>query len=84
MNDAPSATRQSTQLLHLVFGGGPKELPGTEFPHPAERDSVGVFPNFASACAAWWAKAQTSLDNALMRTFIVHLHRVLDPVSDRA
>ena len=82
MNDAPSGTRQSSQLLHLVFGGELKELHGTEFRNPAELDIVGIFPNFASAYAAWRAKAQLTVDNALTRYFIVHLHRFLDPASD--
>ena len=40
---------------------------------------VGVFPNYASAYTAWKAKAQQTVDNAQMRYFIVHLHRLLDP-----
>jgi hypothetical protein len=84
MNDAPPGTFESRQLLHLVFGGELKELHGTEFRNPAELDIVGIFPNFASAHAAWRAKAQLTVDNALMRYFIVHLHRFLDPASDRA
>jgi hypothetical protein len=84
MNDALPGTRESSQLLHLVFGGELKELHGTEFRNPAELDIVGIFPNFASAYAAWRAKAQLTVDNALTRYFIVHLHRFLDPASDRA
>lgn len=42
-------------------------------------DIVGIFPNYASAHAAWRAKAQQTVDNAQMRYFIVHLHRLLDP-----
>jgi len=33
----------------------------------------------AGAYAAWKAKAQGSVDNAHMRYFIVHMHRLLDP-----
>jgi hypothetical protein len=84
MNDALPGTRESSQLLHLVFGGELKELHGTEFRNPAELDIVGIFTNFASAYAAWRAKAQLTVDNALTRYFIVHLHRFLDPASDRA
>jgi hypothetical protein len=40
---------------------------------------VGIYPNYASAYAAWRAKAQQTVDNAHMRYFIVHLHRLLDP-----
>lgn len=67
------------QLLHLVFGGELKTLRGTEFRDPAALDLVGVFPDYESARVAWKAKAQASVDNAHMRYFIVHLHRLLDP-----
>ena len=42
---------------------------------------VGVFPNYSTAYAAWKAKAQQTVDNAHMRYFVVHLHRLLDPES---
>ena len=45
-------------------------------------DIVGVFPNYATAYAAWKAKAQATVDNAQMRYFVVHLHRLLDPDQD--
>lgn len=67
------------QLLHLVFGGELESLDGITFRDLAKLDVVGVFPNYASAHAAWKAKAQGSVDNAHMRYFIVHLHRLLDP-----
>jgi Domain of unknown function (DUF4170) len=40
---------------------------------------VGFYPNFAEAERAWLAKARETIDNAQMRYFIVHLHRLLDP-----
>ena len=67
------------QLVHLVFGGELKSLRGTEFRNLDELDIVGVFPDYASASLAWKAKAQASVDNAHMRYFVVHLHRLLDP-----
>ena len=67
------------QLLHLVFGGELSQLDGTEFKDLSKVDVVGVFPNYAAAYAAWRAKAQQTVDNAHMRYFIVHLHRLLDP-----
>jgi hypothetical protein len=70
---------QSKQLLHLVFGGELADLDGHEFKDLSKVDVVGVFPDFASAKAAWRAKAQGSVDNAHMRYFVVHLHRLLDP-----
>ncbi|MEL6751498.1 MAG: DUF4170 domain-containing protein [Pseudomonadota bacterium] len=67
------------QLLHLVFGGELESLDGVDFRNLDEIDIVGVFPDYNSARAAWKAKAQTSVDNAHMRYFVVHLHRLLDP-----
>ena len=67
------------QLLHLVLGGELTELGGSEFKDLNKIDMVGVFPNYASAYVAWKAKAQHTVDNAHMRYFIVHLHRLLDP-----
>ena len=69
------------QLLHLVIGGELAELGGTEFRDLRKLDIVGVYPNYASAYVAWKAKAQHTVDNAHMRYFIVHLHRLLDPDS---
>lgn len=69
------------QLLHLVFGGELTGLEATEFKDLDRLDIVGVYPNYATAYAAWKAKAQQTVDNAQMRYFIVHLHRLLDPES---
>ena len=67
------------QLLHLVFGGELNRLDQTEFQDLDRLDIVGIYPNYASAYAAWRGKAQQTVDNAQMRYFIVHLHRLLDP-----
>jgi hypothetical protein len=67
------------QLLHLVFGGEFNKLDTSEFKDLDGLDIVGIYPNYASAYAAWKAKAQQTVDNAQMRYFIVHLHRLLDP-----
>lgn len=67
------------QLLHLVLGGELAELGGNEFKDLDKVDIVGVYPSYASAYVAWKAKAQQTVDNAHMRYFIVHLHRLLDP-----
>jgi hypothetical protein len=72
------------QLLHLVFGGELTSLDGTEFKDLSKIDIVGVFPNYATAHAAWKAKAQATVDNAQMRYFVVHLHRLLDPATSKA
>jgi Domain of unknown function (DUF4170) len=74
---------QPRQLLHLVFGGELTELNSVEIRDLGKLDIVGIYPNYASAYAAWKAKAQQTVDNAHMRYFIVHLHRLLDPQTDR-
>ncbi len=67
------------QLLHLVFGGELKSVNGTDFRDLNALDIVGIYPNYAAAQRAWKAKAQQTVDNAHMRYFVVHLHRLLDP-----
>ncbi len=67
------------QLLHLVFGGELEDVQGVAFKDVPNLDIVGIFPDYASARAAWKAKAQATVDNAHMRYFVVHLHRLLDP-----
>ena len=71
--------RENRQLLHLVFGGELTSLSGVNFRDLDELDIVGIFPDYRSAETAWKAKAQATVDNAHMRYFIVHLHRLLDP-----
>jgi hypothetical protein len=75
----PNEAGNARQLLHLVFGG---ELDRLDRPHFADLDKldiVGIYPNYRTAYDAWRARAQSSVDNARMRYFIVHLHRLLDP-----
>lgn len=79
-----SANVPQKQLPHLVFGGELNNLDATEFKDLSKLDIVGIFPNYATAYAAWKAKAQLTVDNAQMRYFIVHLHRLLDPDSSPA
>jgi hypothetical protein len=74
-----AVARTSPQLLHLVFGGELDNIDGISFRDLDKLDVVGIFPNYASAYAAWRAKAQQTVDNAQMRYFVVHLHRLLDP-----
>jgi Domain of unknown function (DUF4170) len=71
--------RPSKQLLHLVFGGELTTLEGVEFRDLSHLDIVGIYPNYAEAYAAWKSAAQRTVDNAMMRYFIVHMHRLLDP-----
>ncbi|WP_243372873.1 DUF4170 domain-containing protein [Microvirga solisilvae] len=74
MTDTPGK-----QLLHLVFGGELESLESVDFKDLTKLDIVGIYPNYASAHMAWKAKAQATVDNAQMRYFIVHLHRLLEP-----
>jgi len=71
----------SKQLLHLVFGGELEDIEGTTFTDLGALEVVGIFPNYTTAYAAWKQKAQSTVDNANMRYFIAHLHRLLDPAS---
>ena len=77
-----SDNKDGKQLLHLVFGGELESLDGIEFRDLENLDLVGVFSDFDSARVAWKSKAQMTVDNAHMRYFIVHLHRLLDPQND--
>jgi len=70
------------QLLHLVIGGELENVGGTTFRDLSRVDLVGAYPNYAKALAAWRAKAQATVDNALMRYFIIHAHKLLDPEDD--
>jgi len=69
-------------LLHLVIGGELKAVGGQEFRDPSRVEFVGAFPNYETARTAWKARAQATVDNALMRYFIIHAHRLLDPAKD--
>jgi hypothetical protein len=73
---------EAHQLLHLVIGGELKDVAAREFRDLKKLDYVGAYPNYAEAFAAWKAKAQATVDNALMRYFIIHAHRLLDPEAD--
>jgi hypothetical protein len=73
----------SQQLLHLVIGGELSSIEGVTFSDLDKVDIVGLYPNYASAYAAWKQKAQMTVDSAQTRYFIVHLHRLLDPQTDK-
>jgi len=65
--------------LHLVFGGRVKDPAGQKFEDPAALHIVGIFPDYASARAAWQGEAQRTVDDANMKYVVVHLHRLLEP-----
>ena len=77
MADAPAV-----QLLHIVLGGELKAVDSTEFRDLSQVDFVGAYPNYATAHSAWKSKAQQTVDNAHMRYFIIHAHRLIDPDMD--
>ncbi|MBN9534200.1 MAG: DUF4170 domain-containing protein [Alphaproteobacteria bacterium] len=67
------------QLLHLVFGGTLKATDSLEFQDLSKLDIVGIFPDYKSAYDAWRGAAQASVDNAHMRYFVVHIHKLMEP-----
>ncbi len=67
-----------TQRLHLVFGGELVSPSKTVFKDVSKIHIVGMFPDYASAHAAWKAEAQRTVDDAHMRYFIAHIHRLRD------
>ena len=79
MTKAPA--KSQSQLIHLVFGGELDDIKGVTFKDLEKLDVVGFYPDYASAHNAWLGKARETIDNAQMRYFIVHLHRLLDPTA---
>jgi hypothetical protein len=73
----------TAQRLHMVFGGELTSLDGHEFSDLKHLDIVGVFPDYESAYSAWKSAAQRTVDNAMMRYVIVHLHKLLEPEEDK-
>lgn len=74
----------SKQLLHLVVGG---ELASTDtitFKDLSKLDVVGFYPNYREALDAWRGAAQRTVDNAQMRYFVVHIHKLMDPEAAKA
>jgi hypothetical protein len=66
------------QRLHLVFGGELIDPTKKAFKNVEDIHIVGIFPDYATAFNAWKSEAQRSVDNAHMRYFIAHLHRLRD------
>ena len=73
---------ETKQLLHFVFGGELKKTDEVEFRDLSKLEFVGMYPNFAEAEKAWRGKAQATVDNAQMRYFVVHIHRLMEPDQD--
>ena len=70
---------ETKQLLHLVFGGEVTSPGAVAFKDVSKLHIVGIYPNYHEAYAAWRAAAQATVDNAQMRYFVVHIHRLLEP-----
>lgn len=70
------------QLLHIVIGGELKSVDSAEFRDLSKVDLVGAFGTHEEAYRAWKSKAQATVDNAHVRYFIVHAHKLLDPDGD--
>lgn len=70
------------QLLHLVIGGELASLDRPVFENLSQIDFIGAYPNYKTAYDAWKGAAQRTVDNARMRYFIIHAHRLLDPGED--
>lgn len=72
-------TADTKQLLHIVIGGELKDVTDVEFEDLSKIDFVGAFPSYKAAYDAWKGAAQRTVDNAEMRYFILHAHKLLDP-----
>jgi hypothetical protein len=70
------------QLLHIVIGGELQDVEHVAFRDLKKVELVGAYPNYAEAYKAWKSKAQATVDNAHMRYFIIHAHKLLEPHDD--
>lgn len=70
------------QRLHLVFGGELVDPTKNTFKDVDALEIVGIFPNYQTAFDAWKSNAQRTVDNAHMRYFIAHIHRLRDEQSE--
>jgi hypothetical protein len=77
-----TAETETPQLLHLVIGGELRHLDAPVFRDLSKVEFVGAYPNYAEARQAWKARAQATVDNAHMRYFILHAHKMIDPRGD--
>ncbi len=75
-------TAPDRHLLHLVIGGELADISENQFADLSKVEFVGAYPNYKVAYAAWKGAAQRTVDNARMRFFIIHAHRLLDPKDD--
>jgi hypothetical protein len=83
MAKAAAKKAKNEQLIHLVFGGELEDVSSVTFKDLAKLDVVGFYPDYEQAQLAWISKARETIDNAQMRYFIVHLHKILDPTAKK-
>jgi hypothetical protein len=81
MTKAPA--KPAKPLIHMVLGGELSDIKGVDFKDLDNLDVVGFYPSYAAAHKVWLTKARETIDNAQMRYFIVHLHRLLDPSTSK-
>ena len=74
------AAKDDQQTLHLVFGGELAALGGHDFRDPERLDIIGIYPGYDDAHRAWRGAAQRTVDNALMRYYIIAIHKLIDPL----
>lgn len=69
------------QLLHIVIGGDLVDTQSVEFRNLKDLHYVGAYPNYKEAYDAWKGAAQSTVDNAIRRYFILHAHKLIDPTA---
>ncbi len=67
------------QLLHLVFGGQVTDPQSLEFKDLSKLDLVGIYSTYSEAESAWRRVSQSSVDDAMTKYVVVHLHKLLQP-----
>ncbi len=82
MSDHSEEKKGPSQLLHIVIGGELIDPMKTEFIDLSQVVYVGAYPNYKKAHDAWKNVAQSTVDNAHMRFFILHAHHLIDPDND--
>ena len=83
---ATAATTQKIRIKlraydHRLLDRSTVEIIETVFKDLSKLHVVGFFPDYASAYDAWKSEAQRTVDNAEMRYFILHAHKLLDPLT---
>jgi len=67
----------TSQSLYVVIGGRLTDPQSTAFRDPSQIEVVGVYGCETSAKVAWRGRAQATVDDALMRFFILPVHELI-------